>query len=266
MSKLITKARAGVTLVELLVVVLIVTILSVSLLPLLKPFVVEAQYAAEAIPVIGNLRTKIALYQYDKGPLPSVENKGSGAWTNVVETWAFSEDGSSKTTRATDLYVAGCKPLEGEGGITAYTAYADKNGCFGHLIDVDNQELVGKRCKPVHFQYAVLHNASTYCYVLGCFGDNNGLPEGTGYAVCEINVKTSDGQVFKQIGTWKRYKATTDGQISYGKVSGEIDAGVDPKTVDFCAVPDPAEFSDDMEAENGKLPMVQWLESYGWEF
>ena len=53
MSKIKMKARAGVTLVELLVVILIVTILSVSMLPLLQPFVVESQYAAEPIPVIG---------------------------------------------------------------------------------------------------------------------------------------------------------------------------------------------------------------------
>ena len=70
MNKLKMKAKAGVTLVELLVVILIVTILSVSMLPLLQPFVTEAQYAAEAIPVIANMRTKIGLYVYEKGKLP----------------------------------------------------------------------------------------------------------------------------------------------------------------------------------------------------
>lgn len=78
MSKLITKARAGVTLVELLVVILIVTILSVSLLPLLKPYIVKAQYAAEPIPVIGNLRTQIGLFQYDKNYLPGLPKDAVG--------------------------------------------------------------------------------------------------------------------------------------------------------------------------------------------
>lgn len=78
MSKLISKARAGVTLVELLVVILIVTILSVSLLPLLKPYIVKAQYAAEPIPVIGNLRTQIGLFQYDKNYLPGLPKNADG--------------------------------------------------------------------------------------------------------------------------------------------------------------------------------------------
>ena len=78
MSKLITKARSGVTLVELLVVILIVTILSVSLLPLLKPYIVKAQYAAEPIPVIGNLRTQIGLFQYDKNYLPGLPKTPEG--------------------------------------------------------------------------------------------------------------------------------------------------------------------------------------------
>ena len=80
MNKLITKARSGVTLVELLVVILIVTILAVSLLPMLQPFVVEAQYAAEAIPVIGNLRTKIGVFQYDHGK-----------WTDNISSPQFSQ-------------------------------------------------------------------------------------------------------------------------------------------------------------------------------
>lgn len=78
MNKLITKARSGVTLVELLVVILIVTILSVSLLPLLKPYIVKAQYAAEPIPVIGNLRTQIGLFQYDKNYLPGLPKNADG--------------------------------------------------------------------------------------------------------------------------------------------------------------------------------------------
>ena len=86
MSKLITKARAGVTLVELLVVILIVTILSVSLLPLLKPYIVKAQYAAEPIPVIGNLRTQIGLFQYDKNYLPGLPKNPDG---EVICTAAY---------------------------------------------------------------------------------------------------------------------------------------------------------------------------------
>ena len=43
----------------------------VLLLPLRQPPIPRVMYSHEAIPVLGNLRTKIALYQYDHGTLPS---------------------------------------------------------------------------------------------------------------------------------------------------------------------------------------------------
>ena len=266
MNELKMKAKAGVTLVELLVVILIVTILSVSMLPLLKPFVVEAQYAAEAIPVIGNLRTKIGLYQYDKGKLPECGNNAADA----IETWGFTSDGQSIVAAVTDTYLPGYRTLVAgavANAIQPITAPPEATDFFGARLDVDNQDLAGKRCKPVHFQYAVLANASSYCYVIGCFGDNNGLPQGTGYAVCEISVKASDGNVYKHIGTWKRYKSATDGQITFGTITAvSAQPDVDKKASAFCAVPARATFNNAPTANAGKLELVEWMESYGWEF
>ena len=274
MNKLKMKAKAGVTLVELLVVILIVTILSVSLLPLLKPFVVEAQYAAEAIPVIANLRTKIGLYQYEKGPLPSITTKMTGTYDTHIETWGYSTDGTSidATVGAYhDLYVPGIMLWENDPTLvtektpTQFGAGEAKYS-FSSLINVDNQDLVGKRCKPAHFQYAVVKNDANYCYVLGCFGDNNGLPKGTGYAVCEINVKVDD-KVYKQIGSWKRYKATTDKQITFAVITqGTADDNA-KNTTEACPIPDPSLFTNPTDAnEAGKLDIVGFLEDYGWEF
>lgn len=268
---MIRKAKAGVTLVELLVVILIVTILSVSLLPLLKPFVVESQYAAEAIPVIGNLRTKIGLYQYDKGNLPTVSNSAQGTYTNVIETWCFSADGKAKSTTVSDVYIPAVRtPAASSIASDSQVITApsdDYNKFFGNSMDIDNQDLAGKRCKPVHFQYMVCHNGSSYCYVIGCFGDNNGLPEGTGYAVCEINVKGADGNVYKQIGTWKRYKAATDGQITFGTVTaGPTDPTAAKKSSTFCPIPDPSLFATSLDASAGKLTIVGALQDWGWEF
>ena len=271
MNQLKMKAKAGVTLVELLVVILIVTILSVSMLPLLKPFVVEAQYAAEAIPAIGNLRTKVGLYQYDKGNLPSVCTFDT-TLTDIFETWGFSDGNGTVSSSPTDAYVAGYKSLVSEAAssdtqVTTYTPGSDASkGNWGYLIDVDNQDLVGKRCKPVHFQYAVMANGSTYCYVIGCFGDNNGLPEGTGYAICELSVKANDGNVYKQIGTWKRYKATTDGQITFGTITSvATDSDTAKKSSTFCAIPAKSLF-ESPNATSGELDIVGYMESYGWEF
>ena len=270
MKTLTMKARSGVTLVELLVVILIVTILSVSLLPLLKPFVVESQYAAEAIPVIGNIRTKVGLYQYDKGKLPALD-LGYSTATNAIETWAFSKNGTSvDNTSVTDVYLPAWSRLKSQAVADAPTAVPTTpataaTAFFGNSIDIDNQDLAGKRCRPVHFQYCVVKNGSSYCYVIGCFGDNNGLPQGTGYAVCEINVKGSDGKVYKKIGTWKRYKATTDGQITFATITqGTQDANL-KKTCAYCPIPAPESMTNP-SASNGTLAMVTFMETYGWEF
>lgn len=273
MKQIMMKAKAGVTLVELLVVILIVTILSVSMLPLLKPFVVEAQYAAEAIPVIGNLRTKIGLYQYDKGKLPTVASSESGSITNAIETWVFATSANGNLTKSdtvTSVYMPAYRLLTSgaTGTLTPITNPGDAAAFFGNSIDVDNQDLAGKRCKPVHFQYAVVANAASYCYAIGCFGDNNGLAEGTGYAVCEISVKGSDGSVHKRIGTWKRYKAATNGQLAFKTItSGTTKPEVDKKSSVFCPIPDMSLFaSTGAEVSGGKLKMVEYMESYGWEF
>ena len=266
MNELKMKAKAGVTLVELLVVILIVTILSVSMLPLLKPFVVEAQYAAEAIPVIGNLRTKIGLYQYDKGKLPEC----GGVAANAIETWGFTVDGATIVANESDTYLPGYRTLAATAVANAIQPIVnppEATDFVGARIDIDNQDLAGKRCKPVHFQYAVLANGSSYCYVIGCFGDNNGLPEGTGYAVCEISVKADDGNVYKHVGTWKRYKAATDGQMTFGTITAAAaQPEVAKKASVFCAVPAAATFAQAPIANAGKLALVEWMESYGWEF
>ena len=278
MNELKRKAKAGVTLVELLVVILIVTILSVSMLPLLKPFVVEAQYAAEPIPVIGNLRTKVGLYQYDKGKLPAIWGGVQFTDEPQIESWIPSTDGESANTDkeswgATDYYVKGYFAFDSAkpAATDLFTLYAradnedDKVGHLGLLCDIDYQDLKGKRSKPQDYQYLVMKNGSEYAYFLGCFGDGNGLPKGTGYAVCEIVIKNH-----KYVGTWRRYKpvsdpdATDDVQIRFTS-NTDHPTGMEDKDTFGCYVPLKTEI-DGATDNDGKLDVITKLTTYGWEF
>ena len=283
MNELKMKAKAGVTLVELLVVILIVTILSVSMLPLLQPFVVEAQYAAEAIPVIGSLRTKIGVYQYDKGKLPCIaageedEKDANGADTGNkitvprIETW-IPVSGATQTAAAdasiADLFRMAYYNLPAALQLGQATCVIDplQTPHFGVGCDLDYQELKGKRCKPHHFQYLVLRNGTEYAYFLGCFGDNNGLKAGTGYAVCEIVAKGH-----KYVGTWSRYKALSGAnalnQLFFTSSPIMADPNdTDPKHTAGCFVPDVATFDGAQDAGNGTLDLIGTMTTRGWQF
>lgn len=259
MKQLIMKARSGVTLVELLVVVLIVTILSVSMLPLLMPFVTESQYAAEAIPVIGNIRTKIGVYVYDRGHLPYDEVVYSTY--GKVETWDV------KSGTETDLYepavytfaAAGQKRTSPQ-ALTKITNPTQKGGHITSLLDIDYQDLKGKRSKPVHYQYLAV-STNTSSYVVGCFGNGEGLKRGTGYAVCELNFPAAGR---KLIGTWKRYKSYNDdaGAIIFTQTY-QPDSSVG-KTLD-CYVPPATEVN--AALNNTQVDsLVKKMTGAGWEF
>lgn len=269
MKKLKMKARAGVTLVELLVVILIVTILSVSMLPLLQPFVTEAQYAAEAIPVIGNIRTKIGLYQYNKGFLPNPYEKFDN---KKIQTWTVDSSDSEKYVAAsydiTQISAERSAPTKlDDGSWVDSTSGGTVAQFFGRQIDIDYQDLKGKRSKPLHYQYYVMSATNNPSYVIACFGDGNGLKVGTGYAVCEINFSKAGK---KYIGTWSRYKSTNDdgGAINFNAANANNpDTG---KPID-CFVPSADDFqstyvSDAETAGTTKPSLIQLMEAQGWQF
>ena len=279
MNKLKMKAKAGVTLIELLVVVLIVTILSVALLPLLQPFVVESQYAAEAIPVIGNLRTKIGVYQYDKTKLPqhtegSVEtDDGTGGKTKenspLVETWAYTT-GSGVSDEITDSYIKATFPLVGATSNVTLKAYVSSEKVdgkqishehIGSVLDIGVEDLKGKRSRPVHYEYVVIKNGADYIYALGVFGDGNGLKLGTGYAVCEINLPSAGR---KYVGTWKRYKPVCDARVHFTDITDPVHSDDEKSTVGCPLSPN---LRANISAEDGEEPtVISDMRAFGWEF
>lgn len=277
MNKLKMKAKAGVTLVELLVVILIVTILSVSMLPLLKPFVVQAQYAAEPIPVIGNLRTKIGLYQYDKTTLPCMvlaDDQGAiSAPEN--ETWKLDDaqpdlyNRGHKAFSATTIYTVDDEGKSTDVELyTTPTDYTQKNKHLGLLCDIDYQELKGKRSRPNHYQYLVMKNGTaSYAYFLGCFGNGVGLPKSTGYAVCEIVVAGH-----KYVGTWERYKpvedptgANQEGQICF--TSSDAHEGDNEEHTYGCYVGAIGSFDNTVITDDASAKaVIDDLARCGWKF
>lgn len=246
MNKIKMKARAGVTLVELLVVILIVTILSVSLLPLLKPYIEKAKYAAEPIPVLANLQTKIELYQYEKNILPPTAFADNVAGV-YYSTWTTNSDGRA-------VIPVNCK-----------AGKLDTTAQIGHLqdlTDTDWQDLSGKNMRPYDFQYVAPKNVKngSYVYAVGVFGGrgNSGLAGGTGYAVCKI---VDIGSSNKVVGVWERYKSKNEEgtPLSFYVSNQEVASGAD-NTVH---VPVIAGLDGSWDAFQN---VVSNMTAYGWSF
>lgn len=281
MSKIKMKARAGVTLVELLVVMLIAVILAVGLLPMFKEYICKAQYNAEAVPVIATLRTKISLYQYDHGKLPS--NPGNAV--DQVSSWEFDENDKQKFVLA--QYKFGEEPSGvnklSDGtidkcGKEPLSKFNDKNAVellssaqqpyhlgWTSVLDIDYQDLKGKRSLPIDYFYFNIpcKESTDSAYIVGCFGSGNGLAAGTGYAVCEVNL-VSQGK--KYIGTFERYKAKEkgDGQCPYLYLSD--DTTVNGNTV-YCPKDFGITTTIDADDSNNHLPnIIVTMQEAGWKF
>ncbi len=71
-------------------------------------------------------------------------------------------------------------------------------------IDVGYADLTGQKARPKHFQYRVdACQGDSYLYVLGAFGDGDGLMARRGYAVLEFNNVAAR---VRAVATWTRYK------------------------------------------------------------
>lgn len=256
------KARSGVTLVELLVVILIVTILSVGLLPLLKPYIEQAKYAAEVQPTLGNIQTKINLYQYEKDQLPCTDvttatdgTKTETSHDDTAYTWMLNATASQGKARvykkATDTGLN-----SGTKTVAEYTG----TGHISNFVDVDWQDLMGKRINPSQFSYHVIKGlgAAKYGYAIGVFGDGDGIARGTGYAIL---VLVDTAAKIKVIATWERYKPATDDVVMFKTQAGGQPADPDK----YCRIPT-AQFVNSTTDAAGWSAVLEWLKGEGWAF
>lgn len=281
MSKLKMKAQAGFTLVELLVVMLIIAILTVAMLPMFKEYICKAQYSAEALPVIGNLRTKIGLYYYDHGKLP-MNPDGETTPSYDVASWEFDQTDNEKYEVA--KYALGTAPTptipadrmthSGKQAPTlAKTHFGDTT-----VLDVGYEDLKGRRSLPIDYVYFNIRclNANSevsktdYAYIVGCFGSGQGLAARTGYAVCELNL-TSVGK--KYVGVFERYKAkalaTGESDTCPYLYLSDVDVGTgNPVSGVYVYCPREITTGETApDANNGNRPViVTTMENNGWKF
>lgn len=225
MKKLNFGSKSGVTLIELLVVILIVIILSVSLLPILRPFVVKAKYAAEGIPTIGHIRTLVTMFYTEHDRIPGVqaylnadgeEVYGMTSKIDVpVDGATFNWAGAVQSLRM--VAAVGGAPADANqptwlaaGDASDVTEVADARipYHFSRNVELSATDLQGKNAKPNHFQFLVMDSGygdTSYAYAAGSFGDGDGVPAGTGYAVIEIQNAKNENRP-KLTAVWQRYK------------------------------------------------------------
>ena len=157
------KMKAGFTLVELLVVMLIVAILSVSLPPMFKESICRAQYTADAVSVIGTLRHKIALYQYEHGKLPLNPAE------KLVSSWNYKDNDREAFKHATysidnDPTTPGYddnEAMEDTGRDDTDTATQNKIIWHSTVLDISYDDLKGRRSLPIDFVYYSIDRKST---------------------------------------------------------------------------------------------------------
>ena len=164
----------------------------------LPRFVTEAQYAAEPIPVIGNLRTMVGIYMYEINRLP-------GLGLNSDETVAATSQLGARLSRVQTF--SGMEPAAWAADFGSVIVVTNGNHVVREL-DVSAYDMMGAKSRPAHYQYrGEMREGTNYVYVVGAFGDGDGLKAGTGYAVIEL-VNVDAG--VKAVGTWERYKPVSD--------------------------------------------------------
>jgi prepilin-type N-terminal cleavage/methylation domain-containing protein len=266
------QGKGGFTLVELLIVMLIIVILAVSALPLLKPFVVQAKYTSNAVPVIGNLRTKIEVYRVEKDRLPGVPvnstteqalytesipvesvvdnmvcgNSRLGAGLSIIQT--MNQESDPAVFTGYDGTGTGVFQPVSDGNV-ATPPVNNPAQIAQHVfktLEVTYDDLKANTLRPQHIQYVAVVGSGcgeARLFAVGAFGDDVGLPKGTGYAVLEFNDPTHKR---KFIATWKRWKplAANARQIRFTWTQGLAGdahtlvegAPFDPAVADQCAM------------------------------
>lgn len=300
------QGKGGFTLVELLIVMLIIVILAVSALPLLKPFVVQAKYTSNAVPVLGSLRTKIEIYRVEHDRLPGIPVdpvtgitlglaiqpvvvdsvtdplqagvSRIGAGLSIIQT--MNQDSDCAVFSSYD--VAGnsvFQPVaDGDASTPTVNDPAEIAQHVFKTLSVTFDDLKANALRPQHIQYIAVVGSNAgdaRLFGVGAFGDDVGLPKGTGYAILEFSDPTPTHKR-KFIATWKRWKPlnANSRQIHFTWPQGvtvdshtlALGSLIDPSDVSQCAIC-PIPLTTDLFGTQAEYDAaIAGMKLWGWEF
>lgn len=185
-----------------IVVVIIIGWASFFVLPLLHQHVNQAQYSGRVLPQVGEIRTRVGIYVYDKGTLPGIDASstgGNGVCMSLIQTFVRNQDGSSEE------YVPGCCTDDYQTVIPVGRGDQPQLQArhFAYDVGLQTSDLRDSTCKPSGYRYWVaVSSSNAYAYCVGYFpSDDCHLEHGTGYAVLEISSAS-----LRQTAIWERYK------------------------------------------------------------
>lgn len=181
-------------------------------LPFLFPHVItHAQYAAEVLPAISDVRAKIGHCLDERKLLPgvSIESESdNGLYTSSVQTFVLNRDASDG--KYVPAYCADDYRTVISVGGGNQPQHQMRHFVGDVVLDLSN--LHGKKCTPAGYRYwATGVSSNCYAYCVGYFpADDCHLRPGTGYAVLEISA--TDKSV-RRTATWERYKPIDSARI-----------------------------------------------------
>jgi hypothetical protein len=239
-------------------------------------------YTAEAVPVIGHLRTKTELHRYERDHLPGMMQDTNAVPVETAPRGMSPEGGTSHL--GTGFLTQTFKPVKDSDDVHRYEpsmlnvvtnlgvhpghaeiAERETASHYSRQLHIGYEDLTGRRLRPPHIMYwspAAGYRSEVYAYAFGAFGDGVCVPAGTGYAVLEIH---NSALQQKHVMTWERWRPVTKDAAQIVFVSPDENPAADPATAreeNYCWVPSKAAITtDDPEVFEA---MLKDLRKAGW--
>lgn len=199
----------------LMLISIMVMVLSIGILPAYKEMKGRNIVVEEGVPVIDNIRSKVELFLDEHDYLPGVSTSDGKVVTNDCGYATSALRADDKSAAAIDNNAIQTMEVDDSSGKVNYfcggCVLTNESEMANHVwscIEMSASNLTGRRLRPEHMQYAAIMSSSNACYwVVACFGDGNGFPAGTGYAVAEFNDQANKR---KFVATFENYKPESE--------------------------------------------------------